>query len=234
MPVYIYVNRSNGDIFVMLDNGDVCIYTSKGVPRSTISGASLGFKSGRGIVVDDEKEVMYIACAESSKIVKAALDRKRLLVVGTEGSGHLQFDYPMGLCQDTAGNIYVADNYNKRVQVLGPDCSYRKELKCKDRPWGVAVDLHGNVHVATISGVEILDSKLGYCDQAECGDVSINQENYRFVTRHSSDGKLEICKPDNSLLHTICGLREPLGVCLDQSGAIFVANRGSKKVLKYF
>ena len=232
-PAYLCVSRSHGDSFVMLDNGDVCIYSSEGVLRSTISGASLGIESARGIVVDEEREVMYIACATSNKIVKATLDGKLLSAVGTEGSGHLQFKFPMGLCQDTAGNIYVADNDNKRVQVLGPDCSYRKELKCKDDAYGVAVDFHDNVHIATTSGMEIFDSKLGYCDQALCGDVAINQENYRFVTHHSSNGKLEIRKPDNSLLHTMHGLCWPLGVYLDQSGAIFVTQWDAKKVLKY-
>ena len=99
--------------------------------------------------------------------------------------------------------------------------------------FGVAVDFHGNVHIATSSGMEIFDSKLGYCDQEECGDVAINQENYRFVTHHSSNGKLEVRKPDNSLLHTICGLDCPLGVSLDQNGAVFVVDRGPNKVLKY-
>ena len=60
--------------------------------------------------------------------------------------------------------------------------AYRKELKCKGRARGVPVDVHVNVHVATTSRMEIFDSKLGYCDQAKCGDVSIDQENYRFVT----------------------------------------------------
>ena len=96
----------------------------------------------------------------------------------------------------------------------------------------MAVDIHGNVHIATSSGMEIFDSKLGYCDQAYCGDVAINEENYRFVVYHTSNGKLEVRKPDNTLLHSISGLY-PLGVCLDQSGAIFVAEWGASKVLKY-
>ena len=176
---------------------------------------------------------MYIACCKSYKIVKATLDEKILSAVGTKGSGHLQFNSPMGLCQDTNGNVYVADGYNNRVQVLGPDCSYQKELNCNGFARGVAVDFHGNVHIATASGVEIFDSKLGYCDNTPCGDVAINQENYRFVTRYSSNGRLEVCKPDNSLLHTICGLSYPLGVCLDQSGAVFIADWSTSKVLKY-
>ena len=183
--MYLYVSSSHGESCVTLTNGDVCIYYSEGVLRATISGASLGINSARGIVVDEEREVMYVACKQSNKIVKATLDGKLLSAVGTKGSGHLQFNWPMGLCQDTAGYVHVADNFNKRVQVLGPDCSYRKELKCKNRPLGVAhVDFHCSVHIATTSGAEIFDSKLGYCDQAECGDVAINHENYRFVTRH--------------------------------------------------
>ena len=119
------------------------------------------------------------------------------------------------------------------MQVLSPDCSYRKELKCKDRALGLAIDFLTNVHIATPSGMEIFESKLGYCGQAFCSDVAINQENYRFVTHYSSNGKLEVRKPDNSLLHTIDGLSHPCAVCLDQSGAIFVVERGSSKVLKY-
>ena len=233
MPNYIYVSRSHGDIFVTLDNGDVCVYSSEGVLRSTISGASLGIECAHGMVVDEEREVMYVACYLSHKVVKATLDGKLLSAVGSKGSGHLQFDRPSGLCQDTAGNIYVAEYNNKRVQILVPDCSYRKELKCNNRTWGVAVDSHGNVHTAATYGVAIVDSELGYWNQVQCGDVAINQQNYRFVTYHSSDGTLEVRKPDNSLLHTICGLRVPFGVCLDQSGAIFVGEQRSSKVLKY-
>ena len=141
----------------------------------------------------------------------------------------------MGLCQDTAGNVYVADGCNNRVQVLGPDCSYQKELKCNSFAYGVAVDVVGNAHVATSSRVQIFDSKEGYCDRANCGDVAINQQNYKFVTNFSYNGKLEVRKPDNSLLNTIRGLRHPFGVCLDQSGAIFIAewSIANPQVLKY-
>ena len=232
-PEYLCVSQRNGDIFVTLDNGNVCIYSSKGVLRSTIIGASLGIKCALGIVVDEEREVVYITCAWTHKIVKARLDGKLLLAVGTKGSGHLQFNCPTGLCQDTAGNIYVADYNNKRVQVLGPDCSYRKELKCSNFARGVAVDFHGNVHIATKCGMEIFNSKSGYCEQVNCGDVAINQENHRFVVDYSPDSGVEVYKQDSSFLHRICELHYPRGVCFDQSGAIFVAEQGPKKVLKY-
>ena len=53
-PMYLYVSHCHGAIFVMLSSGDVCVYSSEGVLRSTIKGTKLGIKFGRGIVVDEE------------------------------------------------------------------------------------------------------------------------------------------------------------------------------------
>ena len=44
------------------------------------------------------------------------------------------------------------------------------------------------------------------------------------------NGALEIYKPDNSLLATIGGHCMPLGVCLDQSGCIYVAEGDTLKI----
>ena len=138
----------------------------------------------------------------------------------------------MGLCQDQVSNIYVADDDNQRVQVLGPDLTFKKEFKCQGRPFGVAVDSHGSVHIATTSGMEIFGSELKY-GNGHYGDAAISPEGYRFVTCHSTNGGLEIRKPDNSLLGTVSGLRRPFGVCLGQSGYIFIAEWDANKVHKY-
>ena len=47
--------------------------------------------------MDEKREVMYVVCATSRKIVKATLNGKLVSAVGTKGSSHLQFDFPMGL-----------------------------------------------------------------------------------------------------------------------------------------
>ena len=99
---------------------------------------------------------MYVACAQTNKIIKATLDGKQFSSVDNKGLGNLEFSWPMGMCQDAACNIYVADCYNNRIQVLGPDCSYRMELKCKGRALGMTVNLDDEVHVATDFGIELL------------------------------------------------------------------------------
>ncbi len=38
---------------------------------------------------------------------------------GSEGSADGQFDQPQGIAVDTAGNVYVTDSGNHRVQVFG-------------------------------------------------------------------------------------------------------------------
>ena len=66
-PAYVYVCRDSDDIFVTLDNGDVCLYSKDGVVKSTIDGASLGLNSPRGIVVDEDNEVVYVASASKQQ-----------------------------------------------------------------------------------------------------------------------------------------------------------------------
>ena len=232
IPVYLYVCHSNGDIFVTLDNGNVCLYSKGGVLKSTIDDVSLGLMSPRGIVVDEENKVMYIASSGNSKIIKATLDGKLLSSVGSCGSDPLQFNSPCGLCQDTSHNIYIADYDNKRVEVLGPDLTFKRAIKCDECTLGLAIGEGGDVHVATNSGVTIFPSKIRYGSHVSCADVAIGPGNCKFVTcRH--DVRLEIYNADNTLLRTIHGLLYAFGVCLDQSGYIYVAEYNRKEIHKF-
>ena len=141
--------------------------------------------------------------------------------------------HPRGLCQDASGNIYVADHGSDSVLVLGRDLVFKKEFKCQSGAKGVAIDSRGTLHVATTSGLESFPGKLASSSKSgSLGDVAVSQEGYRFVT-FVVDGRLEKCKPDESLLGTIDGLRSPLGVFLDQSGYVYVAENGANRVCKY-
>ena len=234
-PTYLCTSHRNGDIFVTLNNGDIHVYSEAGVLKSVFSGATLDISSAHSIVLDEEREIMYVACSNNNKVVKATLDGKLLSSVGSLGADPLQFSWPMALCcdQSTSGNIYVADQNNTRIQVLGPDLTFKKELKCHDSTRGMAMDSLGNVHVATASGVKVLNTELNYSNGRSCGDIVISPDDYRFVSCIYSGCSLEILKPDNSLLATIQGLRYPLGLCLNQSGYIFVAEYEANKVHKY-
>ena len=179
---------------------------------------------------------MYIACATSNKIVKATLGGKLLSAIGIERD-HITYNLT-GPWDYAKTQLVMFMLLTTRMSgfikyLVLTAVSYIKPLKCKDHAFGVAIDFHGNVHIATASGMETFDSRVEYNDGAQCGHVANNEENYRFVTHSVSNGKLEVHKPDNSLLHSIHGLHCPYGVYLDQSGAFFIAEWDTKKALKY-
>jgi serine/threonine-protein kinase len=59
---------------------------------------------------------------------------------------------PLGVAVDTAGNLYVADSWNKRVLKLPAGSNTQVELPFTGlgRPQGVAVDPAGNVYVTDV------------------------------------------------------------------------------------
>ena len=80
------------------------ILVNQGVLRSTISGASFSIECDCGMV-DEETEMTYIACATRNKIVKPTWLESLISCKYKEFRTPIWFHWPMGLCQDTAGNI---------------------------------------------------------------------------------------------------------------------------------
>ena len=79
---------------------------------------------------------------------------------GRQGIGKGQFDNPHGLAVDSAGNIFVADTGNGRIEKFSPTGTFLTSIGQLEAPNGIAVDRAGNIYVAEI-GSKHRVQKLG-------------------------------------------------------------------------
>lgn len=145
---------------------------------TTWAGSVEGFRDGVGTVATfntpsgialDGAGNLYVADTGNHAIRRITPDGTVTTVAGTgiagfrDGPGaQAQFNGPVGVAVDKAGQVYVADTYNDRIRVIHTDGSV-VTLAGGDRPGdldgvgadarfdtpsGVAVDVHGNVWVA--------------------------------------------------------------------------------------
>jgi sugar lactone lactonase YvrE/4-amino-4-deoxy-L-arabinose transferase-like glycosyltransferase len=86
---------------------------------------------------------------------------------GGQGTGKGQFDTPRAIAIDSAGNIFVADTGNKRIEKFSPTGTFLSIIGAKGSgpgelvdPNGIAVDRSGNIYVAE-TGSKHCVRKLG-------------------------------------------------------------------------
>ena len=91
---------------------------------STLPGA---LDTPSGIAIDRAGD-LYIADTGSNRVLKIRRDGsvETLAGDGTAGfrdgpAGQAQFNGPMGVAVDAAGDVYVADTYNDRIRLITPD-----------------------------------------------------------------------------------------------------------------
>lgn len=69
---------------------------------------------------------------------------------GGQGNGKGQFDSPRGMAIDGAGNIFVADTNNGRIEKFSPSGAFVTSIGQFEAPNGIAIDHAGNIYVAEI------------------------------------------------------------------------------------
>jgi DNA-binding beta-propeller fold protein YncE/4-amino-4-deoxy-L-arabinose transferase-like glycosyltransferase len=79
---------------------------------------------------------------------------------GGLGTGKGRFDTPRAIAIDSAGNIFVADTSNRRVQKFSPNGTFVTQIGPFDGPNGIAIDRAGNIYVAEV-GSKHRVQKLG-------------------------------------------------------------------------
>lgn len=113
-----------------------------------------------GLAIDRQRQRLYVADAKQNHI--AVFDTASFEFVDYFGTPTISgkpdegtFNAPTNVAVDRQGNLYVADTWNYRVQILDPDGKFLRAFGAQGdrpgefiRPKGIAVDSQGHVYVA--------------------------------------------------------------------------------------
>ena len=243
-PAYIDMGPDNQQ-YITFNGGSVEVYNTAGEKVNEMPQSKFGNKPLRGIAVDKKKRALYVATAGTHQIVKTDLDGAIIDAIGMKGNGELEFNSPMGLRLTRDGLLLVAEDTNKRIQVLTSDLSFVRFIPCLSNVYGVSVDNDGNVHAVVTDRVEVFSitgekiTEYGEGVLTRAGDIaflgaSSLKSPYCFVSDHVTEGKVYMFQwATNTLVHSFAMGRRPLGLAIDQEGTIIVADWNDKKLHRF-
>ncbi len=81
-------------------------------------GKVAGFNYPRGVAVDEEEGLIYVADTGNNRLRSFNMQGKPVKTFGGHGERPGEFNAPLGLALDSQGRLYVADSQNHRIQVF--------------------------------------------------------------------------------------------------------------------
>ncbi|QOY86707.1 NHL domain-containing protein [Paludibaculum fermentans] len=201
--------------------------------------AQLFGTNNSGIAVDSQGN-LYISDGNNQRIRKVDANGIITTVAGNGSAGfsgdggpalQAAFFYPEGIALDAQGNLYIADSSNNRIRKITPagaistvagngNVSFsgdggQASLAGVHRPEGVAADAQGNLYIAETS-----DSRVRMVNAA--GVISTVAGLTAKTNGFSGDGG-----PAAGAT-----LRGPIGMAVDGSGSLYIADNGNGRIRK--
>ena len=145
------------------DNGRVQKFDTNGQFVGTIAEGQLSFPVGIGL---DSANNVYVAesgaSGNPSRVDKYTSSGSFITSWGSLGTADGQFNQPKGLHVDTENNVFVADQFNNRVQKFDKDGNFITKFdgSMLGHPIDVAVDSMGKVYVSDENNDQILIYEL--------------------------------------------------------------------------
>jgi sugar lactone lactonase YvrE len=234
-----------GNVYVAdTDNGTIRKITSAGVVTTLAgtarnpncvdgTGNAAGFFDPVGVGLDSSGN-MYVSDGVYTntirKITPAGVVTTFAGMAGSSGStdgtgGAARFNYPIGVCVDSGGNVYVADNGNYTIRKITPtgvvttlagtagssgSADGTGSAARFGGPVGAAVDSSGNVYVTDnctirkITPTGVVTTLAGMAGNAGSTDGTGGAARFNY----------------------------PVGVCVDSSGNVYVADSGNDTIRK--
>ena len=151
-PHGLAVDRRRGDLIYVGDqeNHRLQVFTSEGVFVRQWGDAL--FKHIHDVGIDPSTGDVLVGDLESNVVRRFTAQGEEVWMVGGPGQAEGLFDGVWGMSTDSAGDIYIADTNNRRVQVLDRDGGFVRQWEGYGgerfvKPTGVFVDDRDVVHV---------------------------------------------------------------------------------------
>ena len=198
------------------------------------------FNQPSGLLV--RGEVMYVVDSRNNRVQMYTLDGDFIGQWGSGGEGNGEFNLPWGICDDTEGNIYIADWRNDRVQKFDPQGNHISTIaggvdSVLDRPADVAVDSSGTLFVADWGSqrLVVLD-QMGNVLETKRGEADLNPWSIEYLAsqddeRNARESYVPVYEPDTGDPSEISArmepyLWDPVSVELDEEGRVYVLETG--------
>ena len=157
-PLGIAVD-SIGNIYLGEEGtGSVSVFDSKWNRLSHLGKGTGEFVLPSGVALDPASESMIYVCDSGANQIKVYNGSNPAFSFGSQGAGAGQFDFPSGIFVSAAGEVFVVDQNNDRVEVfdrLGNPLrifalktSGGMSFGISGRPQGITGDNQGRVYIA--------------------------------------------------------------------------------------
>ena len=255
-PEGVVVDPDTGDMHVAdYYNNRVNMYSDTG--RSIQSYGSKtsddqGLSKPRGVTIDRQGHRIVTDDHTISIYTRDGKLKKRF---GKQGGGRGEFYCPCGLAANNAGLLYIADQYNSRVQVcnMAGDCVHMigdRDPGRLQRPRDVAIDGNGDIYVTDPEAkqVNIYTASCQYNSSITATDIPQQDWEPRYVAV-DSDRQLYVTDGMNDCVHVLKDGRhiqqigsqgdregcfdDPTGIALSREGDIIVCDQNNHRIQVY-
>ena len=127
-PRGVTIDHNTGNIYVA-DNHNHCVKVFDNTAKYLLKfGEEKGegkMSHPRGLLI--RGNIVFVS--HSHSILVYQLDGKFVSIIGSRGSGELQFNCPCGLSTDEYNNdIYICDNGNHRIQIISENLQFKSQF----------------------------------------------------------------------------------------------------------
>ena len=206
--------------------------------------------SPKGVATDGK--FLFITDKTNNSVSKYTFDGDRISSIGKKGSKPLEFNGKCGIAVNKRmGKVYIADQYNNRIQVLDSDLGFDTMFGKKgnqerefDKPRDVAVANNGTIYVADANNNRVQVFKyngeyireFGNDDLYSPVGVCVDSNDHVLVADHDNN-RVCVFNPKGELLFSFGEGGEGqgkfvdlYGIALDSDGKIYTADYGSNCV----